>query len=187
MNHHVRRLTPTTIRPGFALGVILCFCVLIALPFLGEMGQRERGTRGACQANMHSLDLALASFCYPPITSYPSDLSMLSNEVDAYMFICSGSKGEPGAVSNAMEWMDYIYVAGLRPSAQPGTPILICPPENHQGKGGCILDADHSTRWYPSPGIDSIISNMLSPTSAYTVVVSKRLTERTGGKYTSRP
>ena len=89
-------------------------------------------------------------------------------------------------LTNAMEWMDYIYVTGLSSATSGGTPVLICPPEHHKGKGGCILDTDHSTKWYSSPAIDCIISNILSPTSTYVAIVSKRLTEQSKGKYRSK-
>jgi len=145
---------------------------------------QELGTRSKCQEHLHSLEKALVAYCSTPITNYPSNLNILSSDVSPDLFVCPGSWNKPGSLNNAMEWTDYIYVTGLSTSTPPGVPVLICPPENHLGKGGCILDTDHSTKWYPN--VSSIISNLMSPTSACTVVVSKRLAEQSHGKYKSK-
>lgn len=165
--------------------VIFVAMLLSLLPRLADMRRMDKEREG--DVKLHQLDLALESYCCPPVTKYPSDLSMLSNDVSPEMFVCPVDTNRPGSLTNVMEWMDYIYVLGQSPQTPPGVPILICPPERHKGRYGCVLSSDHSIKVIPAAEIDCIITNLLSPTSGYSVVVSKRLTEQSHGKYRSKP
>jgi len=172
---------------GLVFGYVCLFLQVLGIPLLLPViwTIQDLGARSRCCEHLHYLDKALVAYCSPPATNYPSNLDMLSNDLSPDLFVCPGSGNKPGSLTNVMEWTDYIYVTGLSTSTPPGVPVLLCPPENHKGKGGSILDTDHSMRW--STNTDCIISNIMSATSGYTVVVSKRLTEQSHGKYKSKP
>ena len=148
--------------------------------------------------NLHQLDLALVAHCYPPVTEYPTDLAELNtNDVTPELFVCPVSHNEPGALSNTMEWTDYIYVSGLNPTVPEGVPVLICPPMFHQtakGKGATVLDTDHSTQWVTDTQlVDQLIENPLlrfsngvpSTISNLYVHVSPRIEQQSKGRYRS--
>jgi hypothetical protein len=82
--------------------------------------------------------------------------------------------------------MDYIYVGGLGTTTPGRVPILICPPAGHNDKGGLVLFANHSVEWVLKPELEVLIDSIMDPTNKYTVVVSKRVTEQSGGRYKGR-
>ena len=146
--------------------------------------------RTGCQSNMAQLDLALHAHCQGGDRYPPTLTGLSSNDVSPRTFICPGvnwwqKAPHDAALRDMDKYTDYIYIAGQSPGTPGGTPIIICPPENHHGEGGTVLDADHSRRWVPCPEIDRIISNAYA--NNHTIVVSAALTERTKGRYTSRP
>lgn len=170
--------------------------VLLALVVVGLWVQRQRelAIRATCQNWLYSLDGALTGYCYPPKTNYPPSLSCLgSNDTSPSVLVCPGVwpalKDYPEPLSEMDEYTDYIYVAGLGPTSPLGIPLLICPPINHRGKGGNVLDSDHSLRWVPSPEIDKLIdwTYAHAESNGLRVVVSEALTARSKGKYRSSP
>ena len=184
------------LRPGFLVGVVLFVVVAFYMVSWPSREAIEFAERAACLARLHEIDVAMSTHPgYQPANVSPTNPAAFPQLAHTPPgFICAGNRSQPGSFSNLVDRADYIYVIGsgtgstLRVQSESDIlPILICPPENHAGKGGCILAADHSTKWVPVPRIDSVLSNVLSPASGFTVVVSKRLTERAGGKYRSKP
>ena len=70
---------------------------------------------------------------------FPKTLAELnSSNLDTKLFICPGTRSEPGSMQSVEEWSDYIYV-GKALESIPGTALLISPPENHAGDYGYVL------------------------------------------------
>ena len=190
-----RKAYPKALAFGAAASVLLVSFVAIIWTQICKV--RELSRRTNCQSNLHSFDVALSGYVYPPQTCYPTNLTDLpATDIAPDMFVCTGSGNAlgSGTLSNATELSDYIYISGLNPSAPAGVPVIICPPMFHQGKGGIILDTDHSTRFYRDTNlVDALIDDPLlrwpdAPPeirSNVYVHVSKRLTELSKGKYRS--
>ncbi len=181
--------------------IIAACAVLVVLVLLTPRAldayrlKRDREIIYQCQLHLwQGIDLALQSYGYPAYSNYPSSLSCLSsNDTCSELLLCPGVKepqrGCARALADMDAYTDYIYVAGLTPASPPGIPIVICPPVNHDGKGGNILDTDHSQRWVPVPEIDKLIdwTYACAESNGLRVVVSEALTKRSKGRYTSRP
>jgi hypothetical protein len=168
------------------LAVLAMFIVPALVP------NRCSAPRTACQSQLHQIDLSLEAHCYPPVTDYPLDLALLnSNDVSPELFVCPTSGNKPGAMSNVMEWMDYIYVAGLSSDQEypKNLPILIEPPLHHDKAGGNALMASHATSWFPAPDLDRLIewTYAYAESNGLRVVVSEALMKRSKGRYKSRP
>ncbi|TFH12959.1 MAG: hypothetical protein E4H02_12695 [Lentisphaerales bacterium] len=168
---------------AFLLGVILLM-VMSAISPCSCGRSRTLAIRTACQSNLHQFDLALSAHCYPPVTNYPPDLSGLSsNDVCPELFVCPGSRNQAGALSNASEWMDYIYTRGLGPDTPAGVPVIICP--FHEKDGGFnYLDSDRSTRWVKEPNtVVGMLEDLVQ--RGYEFHVSERVQRQFGGRIRS--
>lgn len=53
-------------------------------------------------------------------------------------FVCPGTGTRPGSFSNVDEWTDFIYV-GNNIDSRPDVPMIISPPENHDGQYGYVV------------------------------------------------
>ena len=72
---------------------------------------------------------------------FPKSLSELKLSPEQKMlFICPGTKTQPGSMDASDEWADYIYVGGVWDGSGK-TALIISPPENYQGKYGYVLCA----------------------------------------------
>lgn len=173
------------------VAVIVVVTVLVALCPVSFCCSRTLAIRTQCQSNLHSFDLALSSFCYPPQNSYPSNLwSFRSASITPELLLCPGpgsvADGIELSMSNISRYADYVYVSGLSSKAPGDLPVIICPPINHSGKGGNVLWGDHSTAWVPKEEFDKLIDKLYADTNL-TIVVSEALTKRSRGRYKSRP
>ncbi len=173
-------------------GVVTLF--LLAVFIAGVARARPLAIRRACQSNLHCFDLALSAYCYPPRDFYPTTLwSIGEYDVSPLMFICPGHYDLPDTVhlsmSNISQYADLIYVAGLGPDCPADVPVILCPPINHNGKGGNVLFGDHRTRWMPAKEFDRVMAwtYAYAESNGLGVVVSDALTKRSNGRYRSRP
>lgn len=137
------------------LVVIVIIAILAALLFPAIAKVRELANRSACQSNLHQFDIALVAFCYPPVTSYPTNLSGLPDtDVGVNQFICPGDRTKSPAASypTITPLNCSYYYHGLLSSSEPAGVKVAWDKTttNHVLKGYCALDTDHSTRWYPT-------------------------------------
>ncbi len=189
---------------GMAVVFVLWFSVE---EYLGDRYHYLMHSRTYCEGNLHHLDLALQTHCYPPVEMYPTNLAELSPaEVAPKLFVCPRSGNRPGDLKNVMEWTDYIYVSGVGPAAPSEIPVLICPPMFHPAGGdkqhpifcSVMLMGDHSiacSTWYTNNAfhVDKLIEDPLAfcknpppgLRSNIYVHVSKRIEEQSKGKYKS--
>lgn len=79
-------------------------------------------------------------------------------------------------------WTDYIYVSGESPRSPGDTPLIICPKENHGGKGGNVVFVDGTIRWLAARDLDALVSNLYAR-AGDRVVVGDELNRRTCGRY----
>ena len=170
----------------------LALGIAILLPAIAR--HNHRGCWTQCGVNMWSMSDGLAASCIPPRSHYPTDLSLLSsNDVSPKSFVCPGSlEKRAGQLTNVMEWMDYIYVAGLGPESPREIPVLICPPFHHTDAGVYVAFSDGSAKWLPGLErgealIADPLVNCPNPPPGLreriTVIVSKRVEEASGGRY----
>lgn len=186
MTHDPQRLTGVKV-----LWIVVPIAVL-AIFVLPALSPPHSRARNPCQSNLHQIDLALSAYCFPPVSNYPLDLALLhSNDVSPRYFVCPTSGNQPGAMSNVMEWMDYIYVAGLSSDQEypKNLPVLIEPPLHHDKSGGNALMATHATAWFSAPDLDRLIewTYAYAQSNGLRVVVSEALMKRSKGRYKSRP
>jgi len=181
-------------KDGIGLVVLFVVFLIACIPAIQEA--REMSKRSGCQNNQHRFDLALSHYASLSRSQYPTNLTDLSaGDISADIFTCpgSGNRVGSGTMSTAMEWTDYIYVSGLGPSVPTGVPVMICPPMNHEGNRGSILDTDHHCRMCLRDEVDALIENpLLRWTNAppeirsnIYVHVSERITRLSKGKYRS--
>lgn len=167
MLHAIRRLSRKA--RAFTLIELLVVIVIIAilaallLPAIARARALARRTQ--CQNNLHQFDLALQAHCYPPVTFYPTNLSMLSsNDVTPQLFVCPGDMSSAPAADVASVTAancSYWYLPNQSPGTPGGTKLIFDESIGfHEGAGIDILDTDHSTRWTPT--------NALPSTTGYT-------------------
>jgi hypothetical protein len=171
---------------ALVVGIGACVVMLVVMPEI--RARKKRQSWILCHSNLRLFDLALGAYCYPPVNTYPATLDDLNtNVVVPEVYFCPGGPGMPTNVTmaNVGLFCDYIYVSGLSPGTPAGQAVIICPPLNHDGKGGYVLGSDHAVRWVPSPQIDKLISDLYSDTNL-TIIVSPALTKRSKGRYRSR-
>jgi len=186
-----------TQRAILEIGIILALVlVLAAVLWLILACARREARQSSCQRNMHNLDLSLSAYCYPPVSNYPSRLTELApDKVVANMLLCPAMMFDHVIDSNNCgkqlaetdDYIDYIYVADLGPAAPLGIPLLICPPENHGGRGGNVLYTGHSIRWVEASDMGKLIdwTYAYARSNGLDVIVSTALTERSKGRYKS--
>ena len=176
------------------LTVVIIFVALGALMPIPTARSRDLARRTQCQSNLHSLDIALQGYCYPPVESYPMDLWDLDpHDISQEAFLCPGAgsvrEGTELSLSNISRYADIIYVSGLSPKCPADIPVILCPPINHGGKGGNVLFGSHSTRWVLPEEFEAVTDRMYAyaQSNGLRVVVSEALTKRSRGRYTPRP
>jgi len=77
-------------------------------------------------------------------------------DLDSNYFVCPGTGSIPGSISNVEEWSDYIYIGNSK-NTIPDVPVLISPPENHNGKYGYIVVPGQATMRLPSSEVRAVI------------------------------
>ena len=141
------------------LVVIVIIAILAALLFPALAKVRELAKRTSCCSNLHQFDIALQSYCYPPINFYPTNLTSLpSNDISPLLFLCPGDLGnsqnqtkKPDVASVDAGASSYYYLAGQSPASAGGKKIIWDKnSSNHNDKGYCALDADHSSMFVGS-------------------------------------
>lgn len=169
----------------FIAAAVIAFYLSVEVPAI-----RRSSLRSQCNSSLGCIDLSLGSYCYPPVNNYPPSLADLSHTtVTPLTFACPWARTEPQSLDNLDAWSDRMYLAGLNPATPPGVPVVVCPPINHDGRGGNVLFSEHTRRWIPSPKIDAVIDHMYAyaASNGLRVVVSEALTKRSKGRYASRP
>jgi len=169
---------------AWALMLIVGLLALAALILpTGPRRVPELGRRIRCQDHLHNLDVAIVRYQESHSNTYPTRLSeLVGGGVVAHDFVCPGSHSPTGSLTNVDQWTDYIYVADKRGLHEPGTPVLLCIPENHLDKGLNLLDSDHSTGWFSMQSVEHYYAD-----TNLAFVVSDALTIRSKGRYKSRP
>ena len=151
------------------LVVIVIIAILAALLFPALAKVRELAKRTSCCSNLHQFDVALASYCYPPINFYPTNLTALpSNDISPLLFVCPGDlgnsqnttkKSDVASVDDAAS--SYLYMPGKSPATPSGTKIIWDKwSSNHVDKGYCVLDAEHSSVFVASNGISGKLTTV---------------------------
>lgn len=142
---------------GFTLVELLVVIVIIAvlaallLPAIARV--RELSRRTACLNNMRQFDLALMSYCYPPVNFYPSNLNELvvGSTVTPELFICPGDDTATAAATVAAVAdgsCSYRYAPRLSPSTDATNLVMIDEDVAwHKGEGYNVLRGDHSCSW----------------------------------------
>jgi hypothetical protein len=113
--------------------------IILALVFLGcERTTKFRASADdLCLTNMEQiwfvLQRDLDSGAY-----YASNLATFAQIcTNKEIFVCPSTGHQAGSLKTVMEWTDYIYFANEE-EASRNLPVLICPPENHNGKFGHV-------------------------------------------------
>ncbi len=173
-----------------AIGVILGIAVAFVTLQLGVNRARLLSKAMCCQSSLHQFDLAIGAYRMETgMGPYPMSLTNLSpNDVSPMLFYCPGYEGGMArTVAEAGLTTTYIYIANPGSNNPAETPVILCPPLFHSGKGGNMLCVDHATRWIRgAAAFDEIMDRLYADTNLI-IVVSEDLTRRSNGRYKSRP
>ena len=85
--------------------------------------------------------------------------SNLFASVDTNLFVCPTTGHRPGHITDIEKWTDYIYIGNPFADALVGVPLIISPPENHDGKLGFVLFSDGVVSRLPSEEVRLLIRN----------------------------
>lgn len=127
----------------------VAFIAFLVMPAIRQDSGKPRRVQD--MNNLHQIGLACQMFAREHEGRFPDDLSQLTPYFgpDATSCFISASKrgSEPGAMTNIMQWTDYIYLRGATTSSSPSTvvaflPIGIYPAE----QGTLVLLADGRVR-----------------------------------------
>jgi uncharacterized RDD family membrane protein YckC len=161
---------------GFAIagvclgGVSLLLCVVVLPMMLPSLSSRARelAKRSVCAANLSGTGMALRMYANQYNGQYPPDVDLLVSAGFAHpaQFICPGTDdnnkyeeyisggtgaytpGQPiSAKLHEMLHSCYMYIPGQTPDSHPQNVLMHEKQDCHQGEGGNVLFADHSTRW----------------------------------------
>jgi hypothetical protein len=181
-------------RDGWCRATGLLLCALLQCSGGGCASGNRQSPVGIspCERHLHTIDSALQVHCYPPQDKYPANLVALlqhQGHILPETLTCPAATriaphfgGDTGTVERCV---DYMYLGGLCPTSPPGLPVVICPPENHGGRGGYVLGTDHSVKWIPANDLRRMIEGIYAD-DRRTVVVGEALGLRSRGRYYSR-
>jgi len=135
-----------------------CFVGLVGLACGCAAKSTKPDTAGKirCLDNLQAVALVLRT-SIPTEPDYPLTLTDTSN-TNASLFVCPSTGHKPGDMASVEEWSDYIYVGNLLDVAQdPKVALLICPPENHDGKYGYVVWLTREVAQLSAPDIRRLI------------------------------
>jgi hypothetical protein len=128
--------------------VVFVRFALVGLVCVGcTQPQSDAGRTAELQCSNHLRRAAL--FLREAITEqprYPSSLNEIYADVtNRSLFVCPATGHKAGKMTEIESWSDYIFVAKLPDVLNdPRVPVLICPPENHKGGFGLVMNLDGS-------------------------------------------
>jgi hypothetical protein len=61
-------------------------------------------------------------------------------------------------MTNVEQWSDYVYAANVQDMLKVGVAVLICPPENHNGKFGHALYGGGNVMRLPPEQIKALVA-----------------------------
>ena len=102
----------------------------------------ERSSTEVCLTNLTEVWWLLHRWVGEGDTFPPHLGSLAGYTTNRNLFSCPAVRRNErlvGSLTNVDEWTDYIYVANQRDVPPLDVPILICPPENHDGQNGCVV------------------------------------------------
>jgi hypothetical protein len=91
-----------------------------------------------CVSNMIKLCLLLKTWTLDR-ERYPPNLSYVANKTNLDLFVCPGIGSRPGKPKDVSEWTDFLYVGGGVEDAETRIPLLLSPPEDHEGQFGLVV------------------------------------------------
>lgn len=161
------------------LAVLAAFGVVVALLDGTASRYLAEANRTSCASHMSSICAELQAYrASQPLTNYPARLGELKvDAMGAGAFVCPGSGTQAGSVTNLDHWTDYIYVVDSRPERALEMPLILCPPINHSGKLGGVVDGAGYVTWMQRSEFDSLLENLYSDTNL-TILVSESLAKR---------
>jgi hypothetical protein len=142
--------------------------ILMLLISCTASSRREVTKANLCVTNMTTLWWELTYWNFNG-DSFPPSLSSLSATSNPALFVCPGSGHTFGPMTNVEEWTDYVYLSGphMDSSMLLDTAVLICPPENHDGKFGHVVWGGGNAIRLPAKQVRALIKEPWSmPTSA---------------------
>ena len=90
----------------------------------------DRHQKNICKANLVRIMIGIKTYASEHEGRFPETLgglyrSLPGEDKNLDMFVCPGTRHEPGNPDNIDEWSDYVYVGGQRWAEEGETPILI--------------------------------------------------------------
>jgi hypothetical protein len=88
---------------------------------------------------------------------FPSNFVELgASQMNGALFVCPEIENQRGAMDRIEEWSDFIYV-GNNTEEIPTVPLIISPPENHDGKYGFVVFVDGVISELPAPQVRDLV------------------------------
>jgi hypothetical protein len=120
---------------------LLIFTICSAIMLAGCSAERSSVKTDACTTNLTAIWRELKIWDWNG-DSLPSSFAQLPLTNNPALFVCPDSGHSVGAMSNVVQWTDYIHVTGPPESMMLDVAVLICPPENHNGEFGHVIFGD---------------------------------------------
>jgi len=130
------------IKQFFWLVVLSLIAAVVLYAQVRNSGTTNASADSLCTTNLVIIRVQLHDWGWNG-AALPRNLGPLSKVItNSDVFVCPASGHQPGSVANIDEWTDYIYFVQPDDSGPPKVPLLICPPENHNGEFGNVMWRD---------------------------------------------
>ena len=88
---------------------------------------------------------------------FPSNFVELgSSQLNGALFVCPETGNQPGTMDKIEDWSDFVYI-GNNTEEIPDAPLIISPPENHDGKYGFVVFVDGVVSQLPAPQVRNLV------------------------------
>jgi hypothetical protein len=128
--------------------------ILVCVAFVSGCSAGRKPSGDPCAANMIAIWDKMDEW-EGDRDRFPASLNSVGSTPQ--LFVCPSSGHKEGTSTNVDEWTDYIYVPSAQDWMRLDLAILICPPENHDGKYGNVLLGGRVVRRLPAAQVRALI------------------------------